>query len=158
VRVCLPVLRRYGPVVILAAIAGCRPSRGGSATAGALHISHAVVPASPSPSDASAFMLIENQGAAPDSLTGVSSPDAETVMLHQTAAQGMEMVSGVAIPAGGRVALAPGGYHLMLHGLARPAAAGDTITLRLRFAETGDVVVRAPVLRYTEAVEEVPSR
>ena len=153
----LTVLHRFGPVVILAAIAGCHPARGGSATTGTLHISHAVVPASPSPSDASAFMLIENQGTTPDSLTGVSSPDAETVMLHQTTGQGMDMVDGVAIPAGGRVPLAPGGYHLMLHGLARPAAAGDTITLRLLFAEAGDVVVRAPVLRYTEAVEEVPS-
>lgn len=149
--------RRVGPVLILAAIVGCHPSRGGSAASGAIRISHAVVPASPSPTDASAFMLIENQGATPDSLTGVSSPEAEMVMLHQTTEQGMDMVDGVAIPAGGRVPLAPGGYHLMLQGLTHRAAVGDTITVRLVFSKAGDVVVRAPVLRYTEAVEEVPS-
>ncbi len=120
-------------------------------------VSHAVVPASPSPTDASAFLVLENRGTSPDSLTGVTSPDAESVMLHQTVAQGMEMVDGVAIPAGGRVTLAPGGYHLMLHGLTRPAAAGDTLALRLQFVHAGELLVRAPVLRYTEAVEEVPS-
>ena len=151
----LTVLYRFGPVVILAAIAGCQPSRGGSAASGTLYVSHAVVPASPSPTDASAFMLIENQGATPDSLTGVSSPDAETVMLHEMVDNRMEMVEGLAIPAGASVLLAPGGYHLMLHGLARPAAAGDTITLQVHFAQAGELVVRAPVLRYTDAVDEV---
>lgn len=147
-------------LVVTAAIAilGCHPSRGGSASSGPMSVSHAVVPASPSPTDASAFMLIDNRGSSPDSLTGVSSPDAEMVMLHQTTEQGMDMVDGVAIPAGGRVLLAPGGYHLMLQGLTHRAAVGDTITVRLQFAQAEDVVVRAPVLRYTEAVEEVPSR
>lgn len=154
-RVPLKELRRVGPVVMLAAITACHPSRGGSAASGAIRISHAVVPASPSPTDASAFMLIENQGAAPDSLTGVSSPDAETVMLHEMVDNRMEMVEGLAIPAGASVLLAPGGYHLMLHGLARPAAAGDTITLQVHFAQAGELVVRAPVLRYTDAVDEV---
>ncbi|MEZ4413722.1 MAG: copper chaperone PCu(A)C [Gemmatimonadales bacterium] len=153
----LKALRLTGLVLVLAVIAGCHPSRGGSAASGTIRISHAVVPASPSPTDASGFMVIDNQGTTADSLIGVSSPDAEMVMLHQTTEQGMDMVDGVAIPAGGRVPLAPGGYHLMLQGLTHQAAVGDTITVRLVFSKAGDVVVRAPVLRYTEAVEEVPS-
>jgi len=120
-----------------------------------VRIRHAVIPASPSPTDASAFMVIENRGTEPDSLTGVGSPDAETVMLHQVVENRMEMIEGMGVPARASVRLAPGGYHLMLHGLARPAAAGDTITLHLHFARAGDLMVRAPVLRYTDAVEEV---
>lgn len=138
------------------AVLGCRSSRGGSATSGGISISHAVVPASPSPTDASAFMMIENTSAAPDSLTGVSSPDAELVMLHEMVDNRMEMVEGLAVPAESRVLLAPGGYHLMLHRLTRPAAVGDTLTLHLQFAQAGEVVVRAPVLRYTEAIELLP--
>lgn len=100
-------------------------------------------------------MVIENRGTEPDSLAGVGSPDAEMVMLHQVVENRMEMIEGLAVPADASVRLAPGGYHLMLHGLARPAAAGDTITLQLHFARAGDLMVRAPVLRYTDAVEEV---
>jgi len=139
------------------ALAGCRPPRGGTATSPTIAITHAVVPASPSPTDASAFLVIQNRGDAPDSLTGVGSPDADMVMLHETVGQRMEMLGGVAVPAGGRVVLAPGGYHLMLHGLTHRAAEGDTLTLELEFARAGTLRVRAPVLRYTEAVEAVPS-
>ncbi len=134
---------------------GCRSPRGGSATAGAISVRHAVVPASPSPTDASAFMVIDNDGAVPDSLTAVSSPDAEMVMLHETVGQQMEMVEGVTVPPGGRVLLVPGGYHLMLHGLSRQATVGDTLTLRLQFLGAGALLVRVPVLRYTDAVDEV---
>jgi copper(I)-binding protein len=137
------------------AVLGCRASRGGSAASATMALSHAVIPASPSPTDASAFMVVTNRGAAPDSLTGVGSPDAEMVMLHQMVENRMEMIEGVAVPAGARVRLAPGGYHLMLHGLARPAAVGDTLTLQLHFVRAGELTVRAPVLRYTDAVEEV---
>jgi len=100
-------------------------------------------------------MIIVNGGAETDSLMGASSPDADTVMLHTMVNARMEMVAGVPIPAGGRVALAPGGYHLMLHGLAHPAAVGDTLTVQLRFRGAGTLAVRAPVLRYTEAVQAV---
>ena len=142
----------------MACLAGCHASQGGTAQAAGITITHAVIPASPSPTDASAFMVIENSGAESDSLMDASSPDADAVMLHTMVKDRMEMVAGVAIPAGGRVALAPGGYHLMLHGLAHPAAPGDTLTLRLEFTGAGMLTVRAPVLRYTEAVEEVSSR
>jgi copper(I)-binding protein len=43
----------------------------------------------------------------------------------------------------------------MLRGLRRPLTVDDTVTLDLRFAVAGPVRVRAPVLRYTEAVREV---
>jgi copper(I)-binding protein len=100
-------------------------------------------------------MVIDNAGATPDSLLAVISPDAEMVMLHEMVDDRMERVDGLVVPANARVLLVPGGYHLMLHGLTRPAAAGDTITLQVHFAQAGELVVRAPVLRYTDAVDEV---
>jgi hypothetical protein len=69
----------------------------------------------------------------------------------------MEVAAVLAIAPGGPVRLAPGSYHLMLHGLTRRLVVGDTVTVELRFARAGLVTVRAPVLRYTEAVEEVSS-
>jgi periplasmic copper chaperone A len=135
--------------------AGCRPDRGGHVSMGALSISHAVAPAPVSPSEASAFLIIDNRGSAPDTLESVSSPDAEMVMLHTVTAGRMETVAVLAVPAAGRVALAPGGYHLMLHGLRHAVVAGDTLTLQLRFSTAGAVIVHAPVLRYSEAVEEL---
>jgi copper(I)-binding protein len=64
------------------------------------------------------------------------------------------VVPALGIPPGGPVRLAPGSFHAMRAGLTRPLVAGDTVTLELHFARAGPIAVRAPVLRYTEAVEE----
>jgi copper(I)-binding protein len=144
-----------GAIATTIGLAGCRPDRGGQVTGGAIVVSHAVAPAPASPSEATAFLVIDNRGATPDTLVSAGSPDAEMAMLHTVAAGRMETVATLAVPAGGRVTLAPGGYHLMLHGLKHAVVAGDTLTLQLRFAGAGELVVRAPVLRYSEAVDEL---
>jgi len=145
-----------GAIATSIGLDGCRPDRGGRATEGAIAISHAVAPAPVSPGEATAFLVIDNRGAAPDTLLSAGSPDAEMAVLHTVAAGRMETVAMLAVPAGGRVTLAPGGYHLMLHGLKHAVTAGDTLTLQLRFAGAGELVVRTPVLRYSEAVEALP--
>jgi periplasmic copper chaperone A len=48
----------------------------------------------------------------------------------------MEPVARIAVPAGERVVLEPGGLHIMLVGLAAPLVAGTELTLTLTF-ETG---------------------
>ena len=83
-------------------------------------------------------------------LAGVSSPDYAAVMLHEsyTAADGsagMRMVDRLTIPAGGRVALAPGGYHLMLMDARHRIEPGDTVVIELAFADGRHVSVRFPV-------------
>jgi periplasmic copper chaperone A len=135
-------------------VAACRPSRGGSAQAGDIAITHAVVPAPASPSEAAAFLTINNLGLAVDTLVAAASPDARQVMLHEMASGRMQATPVLVIPPGGPVRLAPGSFHAMLAGLTRPLAIGDTVTLELQFARAGRVTVRAPVLRFTEAVEE----
>jgi periplasmic copper chaperone A len=136
----------------------CHPARGGSAQAGALAVSHAVVVAPTSPAEATAFLVIENRGSASVALVGAASPDADMVMLHTMAVGRMDPVTRLDIAPEGRLLCAPGRCHLMLMGLRRALAAGDTVSLELRFEGAASVTVRAPVLRYTEAVGELPER
>jgi hypothetical protein len=142
-------------VTTLAGLA-CRPSRGGRAETGILAISHAVVPVPSSRAEATAFMVVENRGSTLLTLVGATSPDADSVVLHRDIGGQMQPVASLDLPAGSRQTFAPGRLHLMLEGLHRPLTDRDTVTLQLRFAPTGDILVRAPVLRYTEAISEVP--
>ena len=84
------------------------------------------------------FMTLRNPDAKPDALVAVESPLARTVQIHQSSMSGgmasMKAAPRVAIPAGGAVTFAPGGYHLMLIGLTKPVKVGDTVPAILTFA------------------------
>lgn len=140
------------------AVVGCHPARGGHAAAGGIAVTHAVIPAPPSRSEASAFLVIENQGGESVACTGALTPAADSVLLHRMVGGLMQPATPLEIPAHGAVNLVPGGYHLMLEGLRRPLAIGDTVTLALRFSSGVTVTVPVPVLNYTEAVSELPVR
>jgi copper(I)-binding protein len=94
------------------------------------------------------YMTITDQGAA-DELTGVTTPIADSAMLHQTTAENgvsqMRMIDTLPISAGGTATLSPGGYHLMLTGLHQKLTVGDTFPLTLHFAHAGDVPVTVTV-------------
>ena len=66
-------------------------------------------------------------------LVAVSTPAAKTVEIHSSGMRDgmmhMHAVDFVALPAGRRVELKPGGFHVMLVGLAKPLAAGDLVPL-----------------------------
>jgi copper(I)-binding protein len=78
---------------------------------------------------------------ADDRLTGVSTPVAKEAQLHSMSMDGgvmkMRQVDSVDLPAGQAVALKPGGYHIMLVGLAKPLEAGQSFPLTLDFAKAG---------------------
>jgi copper(I)-binding protein len=57
----------------------------------------------------------------------------------------MRQVDGIDLPAGKAVSLKPGGYHIMLTGLAKPLKEGDTFPLILDFAKAGDRQVNVSV-------------
>jgi len=139
-----------------AVAAGCHGSRGGTAAGSGVAVTHAVVPVPASRAEASVFMVIENRGGAQLTLVGGTSPDAEAVQLHREIGGQMEPVQGVDIPAGGRLRLVPGSYHLMLANVGRSLAVGDTVTLHLTFEPNVSLTVRAPVLTYTDAVSDLP--
>ncbi len=88
---------------------------------------------------AGAFMsLVSNEDAR---VVGVSSPVAGVVEIHEMVMEGsvmkMRAVPALELPAGRRVELKPGGYHVMLLDLKRPLKAGERIPLELRL-ETRD--------------------
>ncbi len=88
-----------------------------------------------------------------DRLLGASSPVAGHLEVHEMTMEGnvmrmRELTGGLKLPAGQAVALAPGGFHVMLVDLKQPLAAGQVIPVQLRFehAPPVDLQVRvAPV-------------
>jgi len=57
----------------------------------------------------------------------------------------MNPVPALAIPAGGKVSLAPGGLHLMLIRPRRAFRAGDTIRVTLKLDDGSTLAARLPV-------------
>jgi copper(I)-binding protein len=85
-----------------------------------------------------------------DRLVSVSSDKANMVQIHESRIEsGMMMMNelrdGLPLPAGETVALAPGGNHLMLMGVAEPLVAGDTVALTLTFESSPPLEVTATV-------------
>ena len=76
-----------------------------------------------------------------DRLTGASTPVAQKAGLHSMTMDGnvmkMRDIDAIDLPAGQAVTLKPGGYHIMLTGLARPLTAGETFPLTLTFDKAG---------------------
>jgi periplasmic copper chaperone A len=92
------------------------------------------------------FMTILHQGATEDRLVSATTPIARDVQIHTMNMDGGVMrmrpvEGGLAIPAGGRVVLQPGGLHLMFMELSAPLVAGSTFPVTLRFANAGDIKV-----------------
>jgi copper(I)-binding protein len=100
-----------------------------------------------------AAYLVITGGDEDDRLTGASCERAEMVELHEVVEEDgvakMRSTEAVDIPAGKRVELAPKGRHLMLMGLDAPLVAGQTYTLVLQFAESGEQKVTVSVREAT---------
>lgn len=99
---------------------------------------------------AGGFVTLRNTGAAADRLVSVSTDAVAEAQIHEMKMDGdvmrmRQLVDGLALPAGGSVALAPGGYHLMLTQPRAPIVAGQTLRMRLTFARAGAVDVAFPV-------------
>lgn len=94
-------------------------------------------------------------GTQDDELVAARTQVAAMTMIHSiTESDGvsrMRETSGVAIPAGGRVVLAPRGTHIMLMNLARPLAAGERFDVELTFAHSARRVVSVSVLAPDQA-------
>ena len=87
---------------------------------------------------------------ADDLLVGVSSPIAGRAEVHEMRMDGnvmrmREVEGGLALPAGKVVALAPGGYHIMLMDLKQPLVAGQVIPMQLRFRTAPPLDLRVQV-------------
>lgn len=122
--------------------------------AGDVVVSGLYVPAPPVPERAALFLTVADRGGAGDALVGAATDAARRVELHRSVEEGsrvrMEPVAEMPVPARGELRLRPGGWHLMLHDLARPLAPGDTLEVELRFRAAGVVRARALVVSYAE--------
>jgi len=96
-----------------------------------------------------AFAVIENRGAVPRAIVGVSADIAEKAELHEMKMSGAMMlmlpVKRIDVPAHGRVELSSGGFHVMLFGVKDPRRAGDTIKLAFTVDDGTTVSVSAQV-------------
>ena len=90
------------------------------------------------------YFSVTNAGDIADRLVAARSERAERVEIHEmrieTDVMSMRPVdAAVEIAAGSTIEFRPGGYHLMLHGLASPFDAGETVPVTLTFEQAGDI-------------------
>ena len=105
----------------------------------------------PSQKTTGAFLTLTSTAEA--RLVAVSTPAAKSAEIHNSEEMGgvmhMHALDAIALPAGKRVELKPGGFHIMLVGLTRALGAGDQVPLTLTIEEAGgkrtQVEVRAAV-------------
>ncbi len=95
--------------------------------------------------NSAAYMVIANDGAAPDKLVSARCACAASVGIHETENMSgmstMKSVGPIIIPAHGQVVFHPGGLHLMLTRLKEPLVEGGEQDITLVFQHAG--VVRA---------------
>lgn len=96
------------------------------------------------------YLTIQNKGSAPDRLVAVTGDIAGRIEVHEMAVNNGVMTmrpldKGLEIEPGKTVALAPGGYHLMLMELKSPLKQGDKLPLTLEFEKAGKVAVTLDV-------------
>ena len=101
------------------------------------------------PNSAGIFFDIVNHGDATDTLLSASTPMAEKAWLGQGRWHGLdykiEPVEGIAVRAGGRTTLAPGGLVIMLDNPVTPLTVGKSIPLTLMFQRAGRVEIEAVI-------------
>ena len=121
----------------------------GSAAPPALTAQEAWIRATPGVDVAAAYLTLRNAGTQPVVVTGVSSPAAESAMIHETklinGASTMRPHESLRIAPGETVRLAPGGLHIMLHWLKRALAAGDEVPVTVLLEGGGSVTTLARV-------------
>jgi copper(I)-binding protein len=143
-----PRLRGLLPILAILAFAGSAAAH--EYKIGALSVGHPWARETPPAAIMGAgYLTVKNSGTEADTLIAVETSGAQKVEMHQSTVENgvakMRPVTGVEIPAGGEVALAPGGYHLMLVGLKEALAEGMRIPATLTFAKAGKIDVELAV-------------
>jgi periplasmic copper chaperone A len=104
-----------------------------------------IIPSRP----AAGYFTLVNKTTKTAELVGASSPACGTLMLHhsvnQNGVEKMLMVKSIAVPAGGQVKFAPGGYHLMCMMPSKDVTPGHSMPITLRFADGGTITANFPI-------------
>ncbi|MGB8273793.1 MAG: copper chaperone PCu(A)C [Alphaproteobacteria bacterium] len=98
---------------------------------------------------AAVYLRIVNEGNGRDRLLRADTPAAERAEIHTHIMRGdvmsMHRLDSIEIHPGEIVPLQPGGLHIMLFGLKRALALGDSFPLGLVFERAGTLEVQVPV-------------
>jgi copper(I)-binding protein len=119
--------------------------------AGALEIGHPWSRATaPGAQIAGGYLTVTNTGTEADRLVSVTVPFAAKAEIHESTVQDgvakmRPLADGVAIAAGAKVDIAPGGVHLMFVGLKQPLKQGQKVDGTLTFEKAGTVNVQFAV-------------
>ena len=104
-----------------------------------------------------AYMTIANHSAKAVSLMEVHSSAFDHVEMHRSMEKDgmMHMMKqdSIEIPAGGKVMLQPGSYHLMLMKPKHAFKAGDKVSFTLKFNDGSQSVISAPVKKATGGMD-----
>jgi periplasmic copper chaperone A len=88
---------------------------------------------------AGGYVTLENTATSGVAVTGASSADYGDAMIHKSSTETgmgrMEMVDKVPLPANGKVAFAPGGYHVMLMQPKHPVKPGDKVVVTFTLSD-----------------------
>lgn len=95
---------------------------------------------------AGGYFTLENEGTAADRLVSATAEIAGKTEIHEMSVKDGVMTmralpDGIAVPAGAKVAFAPGGYHLMFLGIKAPLTEGESFKGSLTFEKAGTVEV-----------------
>lgn len=114
---------------------------------GALEIGHPWSRATPNAAPvAGGFLTVTNSGASADRLVSVAASISDKVEIHEMAVTDGVMKmrpldKGLDIPAGAKIELKPGGFHVMFIGLHQQLKAGDKVKGTLTFEKAGKIDV-----------------
>lgn len=98
-----------------------------------------------------AYLTVRNEGSDPVFLTGLRADISGMASIHESrtnsdGVSSMTPVTDIVIPAGGVIALEPGGYHAMLMQLQAPLVEGETFPMILLFSDGTEIEIAVPVL------------
>jgi copper(I)-binding protein len=117
----------------------------GVANAAPLDITDAWFRALPGKLPAGGYFTVQNNTRRDIAIAGASSDACGMLMIHRSSNKGgmsgMDMVEKVNVPAGGKVAFAPGGYHLMCTDPAPKMKIGAKVPVLLSLSDGNAVAV-----------------
>ncbi|MES2831905.1 MAG: copper chaperone PCu(A)C [Pseudomonadota bacterium] len=120
---------------------------------GPIHVGHPAAPASlPGQTSAVVYLTIENQGTSVDRLVALTSPAAQSVMVHRMTMNGpvmaMREVEDLPLEPQKKMTLTAGSsYHIMMTGLRKPLVLQDKVPLVLTFERAGKLEVTVNIER-----------
>ncbi|BAB50242.1 copper chaperone PCu(A)C [Mesorhizobium japonicum] len=152
-RILSRVQERLGTAVLALAImlAGAQSVLAHEFKVGDIEIGHPWSRATPAGAKvAGGYLTITNNGSAPDRLLSISSDISDKAELHEMGVKDGVMtmrpvVGGLEIPAGGKVVLGPGSYHVMFMDLKQPPKQGEMFAATLTFEKAGTVTIKFAV-------------